>query len=80
MASAHLGHHAPTLVAATVLATPTLNEQLYCIHAQHLRPSMAALQDTLSLHLLRPCGCIVLDDALLYLSAVVLRVHDAADN
>jgi len=33
-----------------------------------------------SLHLLRPCGCTVLDDALLYLSAVVLRVHDAADN
>jgi len=48
---------------------------------QHLRPSMAALQDTLSLlHSLRLYGCTVLDDALLYLSAVVLRVHDAADN
>jgi len=41
---------------------------------------MAALQDTLSLHLLRLYGCTVLDDALLYLSAVVLRIHDAADN
>jgi len=40
---------------------------------------MAALQDTLVCTLLRPCGCIVLDNALLYLSAVVLRVHDAAD-
>ena len=50
------------------------------MHAQHLRPSMAALQDTLSLHLLRPCGCIVLDNTLPYLSAVVLCVHDAADN
>jgi len=57
-----------------------LNEQLYCIHAQHLRPSMAALQDTLSLHLLRLYGCIVPDNALLYLSAVVLHVHDAADD
>jgi len=56
-----------------------LNEQLYCIHAQHLRPSMAALQDTPVYTLLRPCGCIVLNGALLYLSAVVLRVHDAAD-
>jgi len=67
-------------MATTVLATPMLNDQLYCIHAQHLRPSMAALQDTLSLHLLRLYGCIVLDNALLYLSAVVLRVHNAADN
>ena len=33
-----------------------------------------------SLHLLRLYGCIVPDNALLYLSAVVLRVHDAADN
>ena len=42
---------------------------------------MAALQDTLSLlHLLRLYGCIVPDNTLLYLSAVVLRVHDAADN
>jgi len=41
---------------------------------------MAALQDTLSLHLLHLYGCIVLDNALLYLSAVVLRVRDAADN
>jgi len=50
------------------------------IHAQHLRPPMAALQDTLSLlHLLRLYGCIVPDNALLYLSAVVLRVHDAAN-
>jgi len=65
----------------SVLATSMLDEQLYCIHAQHLRPSMAALQDTLSLlHLLRLYGCIVPDNALLYLSAVVLRVHDAADN
>ena len=57
-----------------------LNERLYrCIHAQHLRPLMAALQDTLVCTLLRPCGCIVLDNALIYLSAVVLRVHDAAD-
>ena len=40
---------------------------------------MAALQDTLVCTLLRPCGCIVLDDALLYLSTVVLRIHDAAD-
>jgi len=56
-----------------------LNEQLYCIHAQHLRPPMAALQDTLVCTLLRPCGCTVLDNALIYLSAVVLRVHDAAD-
>ena len=28
-----------------VLATSMLNEQLYCIHAQHLRPPMAVLQD-----------------------------------
>jgi len=55
-----------------------MNDNL-SIHAQHLRPSMAALQDTLVCTLLRPCGCIVLDDALIYLSAVVLRVHDAAD-
>jgi len=42
---------------------------------------MAALQDTLSLlHLLRLYGCIVPDNALLYLSTAVLRVHDAADN
>jgi len=41
---------------------------------------MAALQDTPVCTLLRPCGCTVLDDALIYLSAVVLRVHDAADN
>jgi len=41
---------------------------------------MAALQDTLSLHLLCLYGCTVLDNALLYLSAIVLRVHDAADN
>jgi len=34
-------------MATTVLAISMLNEQLYCIHAQHLRPSMAALQDTL---------------------------------
>jgi len=67
-------------MATTVLATPMLNDQLYCIHAQHLRPSMAALQDTLSLYLLRLYGCIMLDNALLYLSAVVLCVHDAADN
>jgi len=40
---------------------------------------MAALQDTLVCTLLRPCGCTVLDDALIYLSAVVLRVHDTAD-
>jgi len=41
---------------------------------------MAALQDTLCLlHLLRLYGCIVPDNTLLYLSAVVLRVHDAAD-
>jgi len=39
---------------------------------------MAALQDTQSA-LLRPCGCTVLDDALIYLSAVVLRIHNAAD-
>jgi len=51
------------------------------IHAQHLRHPMAALQDTLSLlHLMRLYGCIVLDNALLYLSAAVLCVHDAADN
>ena len=31
-------------MATTVLAT-FLDEQLYCIHTQHLRPSMAALQD-----------------------------------
>jgi len=41
---------------------------------------MAALQDTLVCTLLRLCGCTVLDNALLYLSTVVLRVHDAADN
>jgi len=41
---------------------------------------MAALQDTLSLHLLCLYGCIVPDNALPYLSAVVLRVHDTADN
>jgi len=40
---------------------------------------MAALQDTQSA-LLRLYGCIVPDNALLYLSAVVLRAHDAADN
>jgi len=51
------------------------------IHAQHLRPPMAALQDTLSLlHLLRLYGCTVPDNTLLYLSAVALRVHDTADN
>jgi len=49
-------------------------------YAQHLRLSMAALQDTLVCTFLRLCGCIVLDNALLYLRAVVLRVHDAADN
>jgi len=63
-----------------VLATSLLDEQLYCVYTQHLRPSMAALQDTLSLHLLRLYGCTVLDDALIYLSAVVLRIHDTADN
>ena len=63
----------------SVLATSTLNERLYRIHAQHLRPPTAALQDTPVCTVLRPCGCIVLDDALIYLSAVVLRVHDAAD-
>jgi len=63
----------------SVLATSLLDEQLYCIYAQHLHPSMAALQDTLVCTLLRLCGCTVLDDALFYLSAVVLRVHDAAD-
>jgi len=56
-----------------------LNEQLYCIHAQHLRPLMAALQATPVCTLLHPGGCTVLDDALIYLSAIVLRVHDAAD-
>jgi len=51
------------------------------IHAQHLRPLWLHMQDTLSLlHLLRLYGCIVPDNALLYLSAVVLRIHDAADN
>jgi len=65
----------------SVLATSLLDEQLYCVYAQHLRPPMAALQDTLCLlHLLRLYGCTVPDNALLYLSAVVLRVHDAADN
>jgi len=64
----------------SVLATSLLDDQLYCIYAQHLRPSMAALQDTPVCTLLLPCGCTVLDDnALIYLSAVVLRVHDAAD-
>jgi len=42
---------------------------------------MAALQDTLCLlHLLRLYGCTVPDNALLYLSAVVLHIYDAADN
>jgi len=45
-----------------------------------MRPPMAALQDTLVCTFLRLCGCIVLDDALPYLSAVVLHVHDAADS
>jgi len=49
-----------------------------------LRSTLAPLYGCIagypSLHLLRPCGCTVLDDALLYLSAVILRVHDAADN
>jgi len=31
----------------SVLVTSLLDEQLYCIYAQHLRPPMAALQDTL---------------------------------
>jgi len=35
---------------------------------------------TLSLHPLRLYGCIVLDNALPYLSTVVLRIHDAADS
>jgi len=64
----------------SVLATSMLNEQSYCIHAQHLRPSMAALQDTLSLHFIAPLWLHVLDNALPYLSAVILCVHDAADN
>ena len=64
-----------------MLVTYLLDEQLYCVYAQHLRPPMAALQDTLSLlHLLRLRGCIMPDNTLLYLSAVVSRVHDAADN
>jgi len=44
-------------------------------------PLWLHMQDTLSLlHLLHLYGSIVPDNALLYLSAVVLRVHDAADN
>ena len=62
-----------------MLVTSLLDEQLYCIHAQHLRPSMAALQDAQVCTLLRLYSCIVLDNALPYLSAVVLHVHDAAD-
>ena len=57
-----------------------MNDNL-SIHAQHLHPPMAALQDTLCLlHLLHLYGCTMPDNALLYLSAVVLRAHDAADN
>jgi len=57
----------------------TLMNDNLSIHAQHLRPPMAALQDTPVCTLLRPCGCTVLDDALFYLSAVVLCIHDTAD-
>jgi len=42
---------------------------------------MAVLQDTLSLlHFIAPLWLHVPDNALLYLSTVVLRIHDAADN
>jgi len=58
----------------------TLMNNDLSIHAQHLRPSMAALQDTLSLHFIAPLWLHVLDNALPYLSAVILHVHDAADN
>ena len=51
-----------------------------CLRSTLARPSMAALQDTPVCTLLRLYGCTVLDDALLYLSAVVLRVHDTASN
>jgi len=59
----------------------TLMNDNLSIHAQHLRHPMAALQDTLCLlHLLCLYGCTVPDNTLLYLSAVALRVHDAANN
>jgi len=35
------------------LESTLMNDNLY-IHAQHLRPPMAALQDTLSLHFIAP--------------------------
>jgi len=63
------------------LESTLMNDNLY-IHAQYLRPPMAALQDTLSLHFIAPLWLHVPDNTLLYLNAVVLvlRVHDAADN
>ena len=45
-----------------------------------LAPLYGCIAGYPSLHLLRLYGCTILDDALLYLSAVVLCVHDAADN
>ena len=58
----------------------TLMNDNLSIHAQHLRPPLWLHCRIPSLHLLCLYGCIVLDNALLYLSAVVLRIHDTADN